>query len=92
MKDENNIARFKQRLELRHGHRPARRDGFDELGVRPLDPVVQSFAAESEWIIGILVGSGSVAVQGYREVVDAGLRHGLIPSLWARAGNLEQRP
>src|SRR5947208_14495785 len=49
------------------------------------DPVVQSSAADSERVIGILVRAGSVAVQGYCEVVDAELRHDLILSLWASA-------
>src|SRR5205823_10897456 len=35
MIDESNIPRFKQRLEIRYDHRPALRDGSDELGVRP---------------------------------------------------------
>src|SRR5437868_5362823 len=37
MIDESNIPRFKQRLEIRYDHRPALRDGSDELGVRPFN-------------------------------------------------------
>src|SRR5213595_587535 len=34
---ESNIARFKQRLEIRYDHRPALRHGADEPGVRPFN-------------------------------------------------------
>src|SRR5213075_296502 len=37
MIDESNVPRFKQRLEIRYDHRPALRDGSDELGVRPFN-------------------------------------------------------
>src|SRR4029079_8981068 len=37
MIDESNIPRFKQRLEIRYHHRPALRDGSDELGVWPFN-------------------------------------------------------
>src|SRR5436190_9728421 len=37
MIDESNIPRFKQRLEIRYDHRPAHRDGSDELGIRPFN-------------------------------------------------------
>src|SRR2546421_2236699 len=37
MIDESNVPRFKQRLEIRYDHRPALRDGSNELGVRPFN-------------------------------------------------------
>ena len=41
MKDESNIPRFQQRLEIRYDHRPALRHGSDELGVRPFNRMVE---------------------------------------------------
>src|SRR5258708_25819836 len=35
MIDQSNLPGFEQRLEIRDDHRPALRDGSDELGVRP---------------------------------------------------------
>ena len=44
------------------------------------DPLVHRHAADAERILEALVGAGAVAVEGYREGVDAKLGHGRPPS------------
>jgi hypothetical protein len=45
-------------------------------------PFVQRDPADAQWIVEILVGTGTVAIDGYREAVDAKLGH-LCPFLSA---------
>ena len=50
-------------------------------GARAEDPFVQRHAADAQWIDEILVGAGTVAIEGDRKAMDAEFGHKVVP-LW----------